>query len=102
MAMPIGDFVNNIPAIGFLVIHLAAFAIGSYFAWRSFEAGQAGFGWGFSLFALAEVVYMTYHLDWTVFLFAHTIAEVLDLAAFAAIFVAASSVLLKGAQRARA
>ena len=22
---------------------------------------------------------MTYHLDWTVFLFAHTIAEVLDL-----------------------
>ena len=25
---------------------------------------------------------MTYHLDWTVFLFAHTIAEVLDLAAF--------------------
>ena len=25
---------------------------------------------------------MTYHLDWTVFPFAHTIAEVLDLSAF--------------------
>jgi hypothetical protein len=32
---------------------------------------------------------MTYHLDWTVFLFAHTIAEVLDLVAFVLVFVAA-------------
>ena len=32
---------------------------------------------------------MTYHLDWTVFLFAHTIAEVLDLAAFVVVFAAA-------------
>ena len=31
---------------------------------------------------------MTYHLDWTVFLFAHTISEVLDLAAFVLIFTA--------------
>ena len=30
---------------------------------------------------------MTYHLDWTVFLFAHTISEVLDLLAFCLIFV---------------
>ena len=100
--MPIGDFINQIPAIGFLIIHLAAFAIGAYFAWRSFAADQATFGWAFSLFALAEIVYMTYHLDWTVFLFAHTIAEVLDLAAFAAIFVAASSILLSRATRAQA
>ena len=32
---------------------------------------------------------MTYHLDWTVFLFAHTIAEVLDLVAFVLVFAAA-------------
>jgi hypothetical protein len=32
---------------------------------------------------------MTYHLDWTVFLFAHTIAEVLDLVAFVIFFAAA-------------
>jgi hypothetical protein len=43
----------------------------------------------FSLFAAAEVTYMTYHLDWTVFLFAHTIAEVLDLVAFVAVFAGA-------------
>jgi len=35
------------------------------------------------------LVYMTYHLDWTVFLFAHTIAEVLDLTAFVLVFAAA-------------
>jgi hypothetical protein len=29
---------------------------------------------------------MTYHLDWTIFLFAHTVAEVLNLVAFTLIF----------------
>jgi hypothetical protein len=33
---------------------------------------------------------MTYHLDWTLFLFAHTVSEVLDLLAFIAIFVYAT------------
>ena len=63
--MPFGDFVNQIPAVGFLAIHLTAFLIGAYFAWRSFAAGATLLGWGFSLFALAEISYMTYHLDWT-------------------------------------
>jgi hypothetical protein len=84
--MPIGDFVNLIPAPVFLLIHLTAFAIGAYFAGRSFKADAGLLGCGFSLFALAELSYMTYHLDWTVFLFAHTISEVLDLLAFVLIF----------------
>jgi hypothetical protein len=88
--MPFGDFINAVPPIGFLVIHLALFAAGAYFAWRSYAAGATLLGSGFALFALAEVTYMTYHLDWTVFLFAHTIAEVLALAAFGLIFVAAT------------
>jgi hypothetical protein len=88
--MPFGDFVNNIPPIGFLAIHVVLFLVGSYFAWRSFGAGASTLGWAFSLFALAEISYMTYHLNWTVFLFAHTISEVLDLLAFVLVFVAAS------------
>jgi hypothetical protein len=102
--MPIGDFVNLIPAPIFLLIHLTAFAIGAYFAWRSFEADAGLLGWGFALFAAAELSYMTYHLDWTVFLFAHTISEVLDLAAFVLVFVAvtrgAASTLRHGEGRA--
>jgi hypothetical protein len=86
--MPFGDFVNEIPAIAFLAIHLTAFLIGAYFAWRSFGAGASLLGWGFSLFAVAELSYMTYHLDWTVFLFAHTISEILDLGAFVLVFSA--------------
>jgi hypothetical protein len=97
---PIGDFVNNIPSIGFLAIHFAAFAIGAYFAWRSFGADQGTLGWGFSLYALAEIVYMTYHLDWTVFLFAHTIAEVLDLVAFTLVFVALGRIAVSREARA--
>jgi ABC-type lipoprotein release transport system permease subunit len=88
--MPFGDFINQIPAVGFLAIHLTAFLIGAFFAWRSFGAGATLLGAAFSLFALAELSYMTYHLDWTVFLFAHTISEVLDLLAFILVFVAAT------------
>ena len=88
--MPFGDFVNSIPPVGFLAIHIVLFLIGSYFAWRSFGAGASLLGWAFSLFALAEISYMTYHLNWTVFLFAHTISEVLDLVAFVLVFVAAT------------
>jgi hypothetical protein len=66
------------------------FVVGALLAYRSFAAGVNGFGWGFTLFALAEISYMTYHLDWTVFLFAHTISEVLDVLAFVVIFVTAT------------
>jgi hypothetical protein len=95
--VPFGDVVNQIPAPVFLVIHLVAFLVGAYFAWRSFGAGASLLGWGFSLFALAEISYMTYHLDWTVFLFAHTISEVLNLLAFILVFVATSQRAVAGA-----
>ncbi|HET9851699.1 MAG TPA: hypothetical protein VFP56_04245 [Candidatus Limnocylindrales bacterium] len=92
--MPFGDFINAIPPLGFLAIHIVLFGLGAFFAWRSFGANASTLGWGFSLFALAEVSYMTYHLDWTTFLFAHTISEVLDLGAFVLVFVAVSRTIL--------
>jgi hypothetical protein len=92
--MPYGDFINAVPPIGFLAIHIVLFALGAYFAWRSFGAAATTLGWGFSLFALAEISYMTYHLDWTTFLFAHTISEVLDLVAFVLVFAAVSRTIL--------
>ncbi|HEY3522400.1 MAG TPA: hypothetical protein VGK63_01750 [Candidatus Limnocylindrales bacterium] len=95
MTLPIGDFVNNIPPIGFLAIHIVLFLIGAYFAWRSFGANASTLGWGFVLFSLAEISYMTYHLNWTIFLFAHTISEVLDLLAFVLVFAAASRTILR-------
>lgn len=88
--MPVGAFINVFPPAFFLVVHLVAFLIGAYFARQFFEADQRPLGWGFTLYAVAELVYMTYHLDWTVFLFAHTIAEVLDLVAFVLIFATVS------------
>ena len=101
--MPFGDFVNAIPPLGFLAIHVVLFAAGAFFAWRSFGAGATSLGWGFALFALAEISYMTYHLDWTTFLFAHTISEVLDFLAFALVFTAVSRTLLaRSANAARA
>ncbi len=87
--MPFGDFVNQIPPAVFLAIHLVLFLAGAFFAYRSFAAGATLLGLGFSFFALAEISYMTYHLDWTVFLFAHTISEVLVLLGFGSVFVGA-------------
>jgi hypothetical protein len=96
--MPFGDFVNQIPPAGFLAIHVVLFLIGGYFAYRSFGAGASLLGYGFSLFALAEISYMTYHLNWTTFLFAHTISEVLDLVAFVLVFAYATHHALLGAR----
>ena len=87
--MPYGSWVNDLPTGFFLAVHIAAFALGAGFAWLAFKRELALLGAAFLLFAAAELVYMTYHLDWTVFLFAHTIAEVLDLVAFVLVFAAA-------------
>ena len=87
--MPYGDWINDLPTGFFLVVHIAAFAVGAGFAWVAFKRELGLLGTGFALYAAAELVYMTYHLDWTVFLFAHTIAEVLDLAAVVLIFAGA-------------
>lgn len=92
--MPFGTFINVFPPAFFLVVHLVAFLIGAYFAYRALNGGASALGWGFLLYAIAELVYMTYHLDWTVFLFAHTIAEVLDLVAFILVFVGAAQQVL--------
>ena len=87
--MPWGDWINELPTAFFMTVHIAAFALGAGFAWLAFKRELSLLGTAFSLFAVAELTYMTYHLDWTVFLFAHTIAEVFDLAAFVLVFAAA-------------
>jgi membrane protein implicated in regulation of membrane protease activity len=87
--VPYGNWINEFPTGFFLVVHIAAFAIGAGFAWLAFKRELTLLATAFSLFAAAELVYMTYHLDWTVFLFAHTIAEVLDLVAFVLVFAGA-------------
>jgi hypothetical protein len=97
--MPFGTFINAIPAPVFMAIHLVAFLIGAYFARRAFAANAGDLGWAFTLYALAEVSYFTYHMDWTVFLFAHTISEVLDLLAFIILFTGLAHRGLAGARR---
>jgi hypothetical protein len=86
---PCCDFINAFPWWFFLLVHVALFALGAFFAYRSFEGGNRGFGWGFSLFALAEVSYMTYHVNATQFLFAHTVSEVLVGVAVVVLFASA-------------
>ena len=85
--MPIGDFVNFIPGPGLPAHPPHGLRDRRLLRLAQLQRRCRLLGWGFSLFALAEISYMTYHLDWTVFLFAHTISEVLDLVAFVLVFV---------------
>lgn len=97
---PCCDFINEFPWGFFLVVHIALFAVGAYFALRAFDNGAGAMGLGFASFALAEIVYMTYHVNITQFLFSHTIAEVLNGVAFVAIFVGAvQKGVIRGASR---
>ncbi len=77
---PCCDLINRVPWGFFMVVHVALFALALVFALRMFQSDHELFGLGFGLFALAEVSYMTYHINLTLFLFAHTISEVLVLA----------------------
>jgi hypothetical protein len=86
LSHPCCDFINKFPWGFFLVVHIALFVVGAAFAIRAFERNPL-LGWGFALFALAELCYMTYHINITQFLFAHTISEVLDGLAFVAVFL---------------
>ena len=88
--MPYGSWINDLPTGFFLVVHITAFAIGAGFAWLAAKRDLTLLATAFSLFAAAELVYMTYHLDWTVFLFAHTISEVLDAVAFVTLIATAT------------
>ena len=87
--MPWGNWINELPTAFFMAVHIAAFALGAGFAWLAFKRELTLLGTAFALFGVAELTYMTYHLDWTVFLFAHTIAEVFDLTAFVLVFAGA-------------
>ena len=84
---PCCDFINELPWGFFLAVHIVLFAVGAFLAVRTFGAGERTIGWGFALFAIAEVIYASYHVNITQFLTAHTVAEVLDGLAFVLIFL---------------
>lgn len=93
--MPYGAFVNALPPAFFLAVHLVGFLVGAFSAYRAFDRTAALLGWGFSLYALAELVYMTYHLDCEPRSSSPTpFSEVLDLVAFVLIFAGASRSLI--------
>ena len=83
--MPFGDFINAIPPVVFIIIHLALGLIGVMLWRKASAAGNSAAARGFLLFVVAEIFYLTYHFDVTTFLFAHTLAEVCDGLAFLSI-----------------
>src|SRR6185503_2305369 len=83
VAAPFGSFMQAVPHWGFIVIH-TTLSIVAFWLSRKTKSN------GFLLFILAELSYVTYHAGLTHFLFAHTIAEVLDILALVMIAAALS------------
>ena len=80
--MPFGSFMDAVSHPVFLIIH-AALALMGIFLWRrASAAANPSAARAFLLYVIAEVAYITYHLDITAFHFAHTLAEVCDGLAF--------------------
>jgi len=78
IAAPFGSFMEAMPHWAFIIIHSALIVVGY---WLSRKTKNNGF----LLFILAELSYITYHAGLTHFLFAHIIAEVLDVLALVTI-----------------
>jgi len=83
--MPFGSFIDAIPPALFLIIHGACVLIGVMLWRKARSAGNGAAARGFVLYILGELFYITYHLDFTTFLFAHTVAEVCDVLALLSI-----------------
>ena len=82
-----GDFMQLVPHWGFIIIHSTLILVAFILSRKTRNAGFAAASSGFLLFCLAELSYITYHLGYTHFLFAHTVAEVLDILALVTIGV---------------
>lgn len=90
------------PHAVFMLIHVALMALGVYLALKAAGTYGGDMAAPFWLYALAELFYLTYHLDWTVILFAHTASKVLDAAAVVLLFTAVSRRVATGKLSARA
>ena len=82
VAAPFGAFMQALPHWGFIVIHSTLILLAVWLSRRAKREGYHMVASGILLFVLAELSYITYHAGLTHFLFAHTVAEVLDAAAF--------------------
>ena len=78
-AEPFGSFMAAVPHWGFIIIHSTLILVAVWLSRQVRAGGHARAANGFLLFVLAELSYITYHAHLTHFLFAHTVAEVLDI-----------------------
>lgn len=78
VAAPFGSFMDAMPHWAFIIIHSVLILVGFFLSRKTKNNG-------FLLFVLAELSYITYHAGLTHFLFAHIIAEVLDVSALVTI-----------------
>lgn len=85
--MHFGSFVEQVPNTVFIVIHSVFLVAALWFTYQTLSRSSMA-GLGFFLYALSQASYLAYHLNVTVILFSHTMAEVFNFLAFCILFTA--------------
>ena len=57
--MPIGGFLDSLPSILFVIVHLALLAVAVWAVWR-LNMGGVGYAWAFGLYAISQLVFLAF------------------------------------------
>ena len=55
--MPIGGFLDSLPSVLFVIVHLILLAAGLWALWKTNAEGRS-YAWAFGLYALSQVVFL--------------------------------------------
>ena len=57
--MPIGGFLDSLPSILFVIVHLVLLAVAVWAIWR-LNMGGIAYAWAFSLYAISQLVFLSF------------------------------------------
>ncbi len=86
--MPFGTFVDQIPNPVFIMIHLVFLLVALWFAYQCYRSRYTLASFGFLMYAISQFSYILYHINVTVIMFSHTLAEVFNFLGFVSLFMA--------------
>lgn len=84
--LDLGAFTYRTPEWVNVLSHTALLIASLYLGYRVIRSGASLFALGFLLFALGEVIYMTYHFGLTALLFVHLLGDGIVFVALVIIF----------------
>lgn len=96
--MHFGAFADQIPNPVFIMIHLTFLLVALWFAYQCYQSKYTLASLGFFMYSISQFSYILYHINVTVILFSHTLAEVSNFLGFVSLFMAIGQALVVGSR----